>query len=463
MPLTLIISLLGELPAPRSRVIRRLSHSLMQSWFNVLCISVFFICHAAGATNTEVSWSSKELSMLKRLYISKPLAAPASPSNRVADNLQAVQLGKKLFFDTRLSRNNDFSCATCHQPAYAFTDRRSRAAGMGTAMRNTPTLVGSANYKWHYWDGRSDSLWSQALIPLESADEMGGSRVAILRTIMDDPEYAKHYQQLFGDLPATTTLANLPQHAGPLGDLTTRTAWYQLPEKIRHQINTFYANIGKVLAAYERTLQLQPTRFDRYAAELLKTATASKARPIVFSSHLMTESEIQGLKLYLNDKKTNCRNCHNGRSFSNSEFYDINTAKLDGKRMDYGRALGLDAARHDPFNCLGKYSDLPDNKKAKYCRLSKLNDEKDNTLMVGAFKTPSLRGLVHTAPYFHNGRLETLEGVLQYYAEDAHRLKQTGVHNKKIIQAKQEHAVEPLQLTRLENRALLAFLLALSN
>ena len=463
MPSTLIIGLLDEPSAPISRAINQLSHRFMQSCFNILCISLFFICHAASATNTEVSWSSKELSMLKRLYISKPLAAPASPSNRVADNPQAAQLGEKLFFDTRLSLHNDFSCATCHRPDYAFTDRRSRAAGMGRAMRNTPTLVGSANYKWHYWDGRSDSLWAQALIPLESADEMGGSRVAILRTIMDDPEYAEHYQQLFGDLPATTTLAKLPQHAGPLGDLTTRTAWYQLSEKTRHQINIFYANIGKVLAAYERTLQLQPTRFDRYAAELLKAATASRTRPVVFSSHVMTESEIHGVKLYLNDKKTNCRNCHNGRSFSNSKFYDINTAKLDGKSVDYGRALGLDAARHDPFNCLGKYSDLSDNKKEKVCRLSKLGDEKDNTLMVGAFKTPSLRGLVHTAPYFHNGRLETLEGVLQYYSEEAHRLEKTGIHNKKIIQAKQEHAVEPLQLTRLENRALLAFLLALSN
>ncbi|NNL56442.1 MAG: cytochrome-c peroxidase [Pseudomonadales bacterium] len=419
------------------------------------------MAYAQGAKPTETRWSYRELGMLERLYTEAALEPPASPGNRFADNPLAAILGKQLFFDARLSGNGKLSCASCHQPERAFTDGRARGLGMHTTLRNTPSVISSANYKWFYWDGRRDSLWSQALIPFEAADEMGSSRVAILRIVSNDSDYRQQYETLFGALIGAKKIASLPAHAGPLGNLATRTAWYRIDESLREQINRFYANIGKAIAAYERTLRFQPTRFDRYVAALLLIPRRPGEQAVRFASSLLSKTEIEGLKLYLDDKKTHCRNCHNGRLFSNSEFYDINSAKLAGRAVDYGRALGLDAAHNDPFNCLGPYSDVDDGQKQTKCRLAGLDQHNENTLAIGAFKTPTLRGLIDSAPYFHDGSMESLDDVLRHYlnAGSTHSPSEPGVD---IQFAKQAHDLEALHLNAGELRSLLAFLMSLS-
>src|SRR4029077_6148352 len=105
---------------------------------------------------------------LARIYRRSPLGEPPStPTNGVADSAPAAALGQFLFFDTRLSANGETACVTCHQPARGFSDGRAVAMGLAAGRLNTPPLLNAALNHWFFWDGRADSLWSQALQPLE--------------------------------------------------------------------------------------------------------------------------------------------------------------------------------------------------------------------------------------------------------------------------------------------------------
>jgi len=133
-------------------------------------------------------FTEREQRILKSLSLDK-LGSPDSESNRVAFNEQAQQFGEQLFFEKKLSGNGDFSCASCHQRDKFFTDGIPVGIAAGAATRNTPALHGVAWQTWFYWDGRRDSLWSQALTPLEAAKEMASDRVTVTRVIARTPEY----------------------------------------------------------------------------------------------------------------------------------------------------------------------------------------------------------------------------------------------------------------------------------
>ncbi len=142
---------------------------------------------------------------------------PPDPTNRLADDTMAAEFGHHLFFDPRLSGNGRVSCATCHDPALDFTDGRRVSIGVSENIRNAPTVLNTAYHRWLTWDGRADSLWAQALEPLENDVEMGGDRVAILRTVAADPELSARYESLFGPLPELAS-DRVPEHARPRRD-----------------------------------------------------------------------------------------------------------------------------------------------------------------------------------------------------------------------------------------------------
>ena len=121
-------------------------------------------------------WSAPEAAVLRSLWLGSLDPLPPDPSNAVADDPRAAQLGEKLFLDTRLSVTGTVSCSTCHQPVRNFTDGLPQGKGIGTSQRNTPSIVGTAFSPWLYWDGRRDSQWSQALSPLEDPKEHGSNR-----------------------------------------------------------------------------------------------------------------------------------------------------------------------------------------------------------------------------------------------------------------------------------------------
>ena len=134
------------------------------------------IALVAALAGRRDQWSTEERETLKSLSLASLGPLPADPSNKFADDARAAALGEKLFSDTRLSGNGKVSCATCHLPQKEFQDGTPLGHGVGTTGRRTMPVAGTAHGAWFFWDGRTDSQWSQALGPLESAAEHGGSR-----------------------------------------------------------------------------------------------------------------------------------------------------------------------------------------------------------------------------------------------------------------------------------------------
>ncbi len=361
---------------------------------------------------------------------------PPSVSNRYADNAGAAALGERLFFDPGFSPDGSLSCATCHEPDRYFTDGKARAEGVHRTGRHTPTVVGTGYQTWFYWDGRRDSLWSQALVPFEAPDEMGGSRTRVVRRIATDPGYRAAYEALFGPVPASVAAGRFPEHAGPLGDSAMRDAWFRISDPVRRDINRVYVNLGKALEAYQRTLDIPRSRFDDYADALAAGDSDAK--------RLLSRDERAGLRLFLDVEKTTCLRCHNGPRFTNDGFSNIGTGSFEGDNLDFGRVFGLRAVMTDEFNCLGPYSDArPDD-----CKHLRFLNRSAHVPLEGAFKVPSLRNVANTAPYMHDGRFDDLTAVLEHYRNPP--------------ASAGDHELVALDLSDRELRQLVAFLGTLS-
>ncbi len=359
---------------------------------------------AASAQSDEagpVVWSDSEKAALRSLSIASLPPLPADPSNRVADDPRAARLGQRLFFDTRFSADNQVSCATCHLPGLAFTDGRKLGRGVGTAGRNTMTILGSAYSPWLFWDGRKDSLWSQALGPTESAVEHGGTRTQFAHFVASDPGLKARYESLFGALPDFGDSTRFPMVAGPVDDKSARTAWEGMAAADRKAVSTVFTNLGKAIAAYERRLIPGPSRFDRYVAAVLAGKDEQAA-------DIFSQAETDGLRLFIG--RGQCTRCHNGPLLSNFTFHNTGIPPLPGTQPDKGRSIGVTQALEDPFNCRGEFSDAG----ARDCGELKFAKTTGADL-IGAMKTPSLRNIAKTAPYMHAGQYATLEPVLDHY------------------------------------------------
>lgn len=374
-------------------------------------------------------WTPNQWSLIQSLSLAN-LPALTDPSNRYLGNPQAIQLGSELFFDKRLSANGQVSCASCHQPEQFFSDGLTTAQALGTGTRNTPSLLGVAWNQWFFWDGRKDSVWSQTLAPFEDPKEHNFARTDLAKLVLTDPNYQQKYQALFGSLPRIDEIKAWPLDARPSGSIEQIKTWKALSDQKRHTIDTTFANLGKSIAAYVSTLQPVETRFDQYVADL----TAGKA------TKQLNETELAGLRLFI-EPKQQCLNCHSGPLFTNQFFHNIGTGEM-GK--DTGRAAIVDQVRFDRFNCLGKFSDAP---KEACTKLQYM--QRNRHQLIGAYKTPSLRNVGNTAPYFHNGSQSNLADVLDHYI------------NSKDIQAGRAD-LKPISLTDDEKSALLAFLQTLN-
>lgn len=320
-------------------------------------------------------WTAEDLAVLRSLSLESLGDLRPDPSNAVADNPLAAEFGSQLFFDTRLSANGGISCATCHQPIRRFTDGLQKGQAIGTTDRNTPSIVGAAYSPWQFWDGRRDSLWSQALAPLEDEREHAFDRGQVTALVASDPQYREFYDTLFGRLPE-------PE-----------------PADIR-STNVVFANIGKAIAAFERTIMPSESRFDRYVSSLVDGDVERQ-------KELFSNDEIRGLRLFIGE--ANCTQCHNGPLFTNHEFHNTGVVSFPGDVPDKGRVAGVREVMLNEFNCKGAYSDDDE----RSC--DELEYARTDATLIGAFKTPSLRNLENTAPFMHKGQFATLAEVLQHY------------------------------------------------
>lgn len=350
-------------------------------------------------------WTHDQIDQMRSLSLAGLEPLPPDPSNRVADDPRAIAFGQRLFFDTRLSSNGKVSCATCHIPNREFQDDKPLANGVGKTGRRTMPIAGTAYAPFLFWDGRKDSLWAQALGPLESPVEHGGSREQYARVIA--ASHRAEYEQLFGPLP----------------DLTQRDG-----------VTAVFVNMGKSIAAYERRIQYGPSRFDRYVDALVKTGRAPQG--------VLTADETAGLQLFLG--KANCTQCHNGPLLTNNEFHNTGVAASKAPEPDRGRMAGARGVVDDEFNCRSKWSDAKPGQCAELDFIAI-----DGPELERAFKVPSLRNVADRAPYMHAGQIATLDGVVAHY-------------NNAPAAPAGHTELKPLKMNAAEMRQLTAFLRTLS-
>ena len=376
---------------------------------------------------------------LKRMSPRAELAQ--DPTNRVADNLEAALLGKALFFDTRLSPDGRFSCATCHQPERAFADGAPLPEARGLIPRNSPTLLNVGRRRWLFWDGRSDSLWSQFRHPLENPLEMDGDRLALAHLITADVELRQRYETVFGALPDMSDEARFPAHARPGLDFDDERvlAWGEMNTADKATINHLLANTGKAVAAYQRKLETGDSAFDRYVRALLSGDESG-------GGHLKPAAQ-RGVELFLGKGK--CTLCHMGPELSDEEFHHLAVPPLNEElAADVGRYRGAKLVKSDLFNASSVYSDQRTGEAADFVTLLKADADQ-----FGELRTPSLRNVAETAPYMHQGQFASLEEVVRFYStlEGAQR---SGHH--------QELTLTPANFTEMEERDLVEFLRSLS-
>ncbi len=376
-------------------------------WIRTTCAALVLYAAVALAAETP---SSSALTLTdiqrKRILQHSPLGPPPpDPSNKFADDPRAARLGQRLFFDTRLSSGN-VSCATCHIPHHGFADGVPIGKGIATGRRHTPSLWNVAYNRWFFWDGRADSLWSQALSPLEHPSEMNGTRAAAAQLITSDATLRPDYETVFG----------------PISDNVDRT----------------FANIGKAIAAYQRRLVSRNSPFDRYVAAL------RAGKP----SDVLSPPALRGLQLFIG--RGNCRVCHSGPNFTDGEFHNTGVpSQQPGDRTDGGRYEGIPLLQASAFNRQSQFSDSRNDASAELQRSARRTPD-----TWAQFKTPTLRNVALTAPYMHQGQLATLRDVLAFYSTVAGSVDQ-GPNGEKIL--------APLQLSEQETNDLIAFLESLTD
>lgn len=357
-------------------------------------------------SNTPDGWSMDELRTLNAFWIVSLKRPYKDVSNRLTGNNDAIRLGQALFFDRKLSAPGTVSCADCHDPEKYFSDGKALSFGSSQTARHSPSLIGAAYSQWFYWDGRRDSLWAQAVTPIESPGEMDNNRVDAVRFVMTHEVYGPSFSKLSGALEFSdlNDTSRFPAGAGPYSDSQGKNNWHQMFEADRHALNQAYADIGKILATYVETLRHKPSRFDRFVEALLDGQQG-------VANEILTEEERKGLKLFLNGNRVPCVRCHNGPLFSNHEFHNVATGFAADGTFDFGRYIGLQAAKVDEFNCRGRFSD------ATWEQCDQLRYVTEGHVDQGAFKVPSLRNVAVTAPYMHDGRFSNLQEVVDHYRE----------------------------------------------
>lgn len=330
----------------------------------VIVTGSFGLTAGSGCGGEAAFPSAEETSQLTSLR--KLRTPPRSPTNQYADNPAAAALGKKLFHDDGMSGCGAASCASCHKlPAFTFDADAPTGCG-GKAGRNAPTLLNVAFSDWLGWDGRKDSVWSQAMFPLLNPVEMAATPETARARI--ESTYAAEYTAAFGVAPSAA--------------------------KSDDELLSFF---GKAVEAYQRTLIAVDAPFDDKLDQFLAAAAAGKAEQDPFYLPLKTFV-----------RNGQCIICHKGPMLSDGLFHNVG---LQQSGMDHGRKTAIDGLLTDAWNGAGAYSDDKRAGGNKLDALKTLTDaDKD-----GAFKTPTLRNVALTAPYMHTGKVASLADVVEFY------------------------------------------------
>lgn len=303
--------------------------------------------------------SSEKSAANQPIELKPPLGLPKMrvPSDNPLTK-EKIELGKQLYFDPRLSRDNTVSCASCHDPESGWSNGERFATGIGGQVggRSAPTIINAAYQYFQFWDGRATHVEGQALGPIQNPIEMDLTLEELVEKLNKIEGYREQFQQVFGT------------------DVTAE-------------------NVAQAIAAFERTILSGNAPYDRYKAG---------------DEDALSEEAKRGMEVFFNT--ANCSACHSGPHFTDGAFHNIGVGIADEN---------ADVGRYEHSKLLGDR---------------------------GAFKTPTLREIAKTAPYMHDGRLATLEEVVEYYDKG-------GEPNPQL-----DEAIFPLELTDQQKKDLIVFL-----
>jgi len=333
------------------------------------------------------------------------LAAGASDIKIPADNpltRAKIELGRQLFFDTRLSIDTTVSCASCHDPDHAYGSDTPTGVGIEGLRgdRNSPVAYNRILSDRQFWDGRAPTLEAQAIGPIENPIEMGHTHEACVKQLKQVVGYRQQFDAIF---PDGLTIENVGR-AIACFERTLVTG----PSPWDHQ-----EQLAKFEKAYAEDLE-DPEYLEEEEPELLEEYKQLLARA---AQNPMSESAIRGAAIFFSEN-SGCTQCHVGANFADEKYYNL--------------GVGYDAPETAKEIDLGRYAET--------------KQEEDR----GAFKTPTLRNVAQSAPYMHDGSQQTLAEVVAWYNK--------GGHSNPHLSEK----IKPLKLTKQEEADLVAFMEALT-
>ncbi|MBX2882352.1 MAG: hypothetical protein KTR32_20555 [Granulosicoccus sp.] len=361
-----------------------------------------------SASSDRIEFSLEEIAIINALG-PWPISVPADPGNEFSGLKWAEKAGERLFRDEDLSGDRTIACISCHQPSLGFGDGLPTAVGKSRHKRNTQTLWNVGLQRWFGWDGGTDSLWSASLRPIFSPIEMDADLATVASRFRSKPYFIDALRSQLPGIDIDST-----------------------PDE---QLLVY---MGKFIGAYLRTLISGETEFDRFRQALLTGDISTQNR--------YDASARRGLKIFIGE--ANCHVCHFGANFSNGEFHDTGRPFFTGVgEVDPGRYSGIKRVRGDKYNLVGDYNGVGDAESIR-----KTSSVKSGQMNFGQWRTPTLRNLVVTGPYMHDGSVTTLRSVVDTYADiDPDRLHSEG-----------ESILKPLNMDERARNDLVKFLESLS-
>lgn len=380
------------LSIPRERVVRRVALSLgTGTLLLVIMLNQSAVLQAGPLSRPKSLQQVGVPADATRAAI--PLDNPQTP--------EKIALGRQLFFDGRLSADGTIACSTCHDPARAFTDGRPTSIGIKgrVGQRNAPTILNALYNRTQFWDGRVKTLEEQAKLPIINPSEMGQSSLeAAVAKIAAIGEYQRAFRDVFGRSPNGRDLL-------------------------------------RAIASYERTQVSFTAPFDRFIAG---------------DGNAVDDAAKRGWELF--NTRGRCNKCHalteterDATFFTDHDFHNIGIgilrhdvvalARRAQQLIGSGDTAAIDhAAIQMDLTALGRFL---------------ITKEAHD---IAAFKTPGLRNVLVTGPYFHDGSQETLWDVMDHYNKGA------GAQNPYL-----DEDIEPLALTEGEIDDVVAFLASLTS
>lgn len=285
-----------------------------------------------------------------------------------------IELGRMLFESNILSKKQNISCASCHDPKKGFGDALKFSTGThGDVMeRNTPHLFNLVNNKLFFWDGRANSLQDQFEQVLTNPKEMDMTFDSLIIRLNNNQSFTNTFNNTYGENSITKK------------------------------------NISDAMAAFEKSILVCNTPFDQF---------------LNGDRGALNEQELKGLSLFMG--KAKCIECHKGTFLEDGDFHNTGTITDDEGRQPFDRVSVKNEFEMRPYPFFASFK---------------------------AFKTPSLRNSLYTAPYFHDGSELSLEDVIEFYNQGGKTKDKTGLAK----------GIEQLNLSDLEKQQLLAFLKTLS-